>query len=138
MDVPPAFLTETSPASWWRPHQAEGRLWVAEAQGRRLGFLGAQIDGDRLHIEQLQVLRDHQGRGIGRRLLAAAIDAARSAGLVSVTLTTFRSVRWNAPFYASAGFSETQLADMPPALREIVEHEADLGWPDRCAMTLAL
>jgi GNAT superfamily N-acetyltransferase len=136
--VPPEFLTDVSPASWWRPHQAEGRLWVAEANGARLGFLGAEIDGERLHIEQLQVLRRHQGHGIGRRLLAAAIEAARARGLASVTLTTFRSVRWNAPFYASAGFVEANPGDMPAGLAVVVAHEQALGWPDRCAMTLAL
>ena len=136
--MPPEFLSDVSPASWWGPHQADGRLWVADAHGRRLGFLGALIDHERLHIEQLQVLRQHQGRGIGRRLLAAAVEAARARGLGSVTLTTFRSVRWNAPFYASAGFVETEPGDMPAGLAAVVAHEQALGWPDRCAMTLAL
>ncbi|HET6970299.1 MAG TPA: GNAT family N-acetyltransferase [Phenylobacterium sp.] len=136
--MPPAFLTDASPALYWRPHQAEGRLWVAEAHGKRLGFLAVQADGSRLHVEQLQVLQSHQGRGIGRRLLGAAIQRARASGFGTVTLTTFRSVPWNAPFYASAGFRETAYDDLPPGLQATVDHEAALGWPDRCAMTLDL
>ncbi|MBW8814570.1 MAG: GNAT family N-acetyltransferase [Caulobacterales bacterium] len=138
LDVPPEFLTDASPARYWRPHQAEGRLWVAEAQGVRLGFLAAQADGARLHVEQLQVLRAHQGRGIGRQLLATAIDWARARGFSTVSLTTFRSVAWNAPFYASAGFREVARHEMAPGLRATAEHEAALGWPDRCAMVLDL
>lgn len=134
MDVPPEFLTDASPASYWRPHQAAGRLWVAEDHGRRLGFLGALADGDRLHIEQLQVLKDHQGRGIGKRLLAAAEGWARENGFRLLSLTTFRSVAWNAPFYAAQGFREVGPEAMPPGLRAAHEHELALAWPDRCAM----
>jgi GNAT superfamily N-acetyltransferase len=111
---------------------------VAEAQGKPLAFLAAQIDGARLHIEQLQVLRAHQGRGIGRALLGAVIAWAREHGFAAVTLTTFRSVRWNAPFYASLGFCESARSDMPPGLQATVDREAAQGWPDRCAMTLVL
>lgn len=78
--------------------------------------------------------RDHQGRGIGRRLLAAAEAWARERGFRLLSLTTFRAVAWNGPFYAAQGFVEVAPEAMPAGLRAVHDHELALGWPDRCAM----
>ncbi|TGV42629.1 N-acetyltransferase, partial [Mesorhizobium sp. M2D.F.Ca.ET.160.01.1.1] len=76
----------------------------AEEKGRPVGFLSAGIEGDALHISELDVRLDRQGSGIGRALLERAVADARRRGLVAVTLTTFRAVAWNAPFYRKFGF----------------------------------
>jgi hypothetical protein len=43
-------------------------------------------------------------------------DHARTLGLTSLTLTTFRDVPWNAPFYAKLGFE--YVAELTPELRQ--------------------
>lgn len=44
-----------------------------------------------------------------------------------MTLTTFRDVPWNAPFYARAGFRELAAAELSPELAELVREEAARG-----------
>lgn len=132
----PAFLlTDVSPAEGWRPRLDAGTLWVVEDAGRLVAFLAATVTGDRLHVDEVDVDQAAQGRGIGRRLMAYAIDWARHAGLAHVSLTTFRGVPWNGPFYASLGFVED---DTLAELQAILRAEASKGLTDRCAMVLRL
>ncbi len=132
----PAFLlTDAAPAEAWRPQLDAGTLWVVEDAGRLVAFLAATAIGDRLHIDEVDVDQTAQGRGTGRRLMAHALDWARAAGFSRVSLTTFRSVPWNGPFYASLGFVED---DRLPELKAILRAEAGKGLGNRCAMVLTL
>jgi GNAT superfamily N-acetyltransferase len=63
------------------------------------------------HLEQLSVLPDHAGRGIGRALLRAGCDWAKTHGYDDITLATYRDIPWNGPFYASEGFVERGSVD---------------------------
>ena len=69
-----------------------------------VGFVSVDVVDGCAHIDQLSVLAEHGGRGTGRALLDRAVRWARDAGLGAVTLTAFRDVPWNAPFYRRAGF----------------------------------
>ena len=113
--------------------------WVAEdAAGAVLGF--AMVDLDQASLFALFVLPTHEGRGIGSALLGTAIAAARARGLASLTLTTDRTLPWNAPFYARNGFVMLTPDATPGWLRAILRQEAAAGlkpeW--RCAMHLSL
>lgn len=66
-----------------------------------------EIDGH-AHLEQLSVLPSHGGRGIGRLLVGAAKEEARRRGHAQLTLRTYADVPWNAPFYSSCGFRESE------------------------------
>ena len=115
---------------------ANGWLWIAERHRRVAGFLCAELLDGELHVRELSVHRAAQGRGIGRLLLDAAIDGARRAGLGSVTLTTFRAVPWNAPFYQRYGFRLLEPADCGPQLAATLAGQEAHGMPpgSRCAM----
>ncbi|MEV0995527.1 GNAT family N-acetyltransferase [Nonomuraea sp. NPDC050202] len=92
-----------------------------------VGFaLVGWVDGN-LHLEQLAVRPDNMRQGAGGRLMAAVIDHAAAAGAPAVTLTTFRDVPWNAPWYERHGFSVMGEAEWGPELRALVRHERDLG-----------
>ena len=82
--------------------------------------------------------RDRQGRGLGRRLLSHAIAQARSMDLGGLSLTPFRDVAWNAPFYASAGFAGVERDAAPLWLAAYLDLEARRGLDParRCAMVL--
>ncbi|MDP4509430.1 GNAT family N-acetyltransferase [Nonomuraea turcica] len=84
------------------------------------------VDGN-LHLDQLAVHPDHMRKGIGGRLVAAVIDHAGAAGAPHVTLTTYRDVPWNAPWYARHGFTVLPEEEWGPELRALVEHERELG-----------
>jgi GNAT superfamily N-acetyltransferase len=113
-----------------------GSLWVAEVAGEIIGFVSADLAADALHILEIAVAFAHQREGAGRCLMQAAIQAARAGGLPAVTLTTFRDVAFNAPFYRALGFDI--LETTPPRLQAILSVERGRGLEQRCAMRLAL
>jgi GNAT superfamily N-acetyltransferase len=79
------------------------------------------------HLEQLAVHPDHGRHGIGTNLLSAACDAAAAAGAAAMTLTTFRDVPWNAPWYAVRGFAVLPPEEWGPELTALVRQEHALG-----------
>ena len=93
-----------------------GLSWLALANDQPVGFILAETHVSSLFIVELSVHLDWQGKGIGRRLIACVADQARKRGLASLTLTTFRDVPWNAPFYARLGFE--MITTLTPELRE--------------------
>ena len=116
-----------------------GLSWVAvDEADQALGFLCACRQQDALHIEELSVDRGQQGRGLGRRLIAAVEAWATGEGVAALTLTTFSDVPWNAPFYARLGFKRLDPARQSEALRQQLAHEQALGLPGRCAMSKTL
>jgi GNAT superfamily N-acetyltransferase len=119
---------------------AQGSCWVAEEGGKPIGFLAAERAGPELHIVELSVLPDRQGQGIGRALIEAALARAHNDGLTAVTLTTFRDVPWNAPFYARIGFGEVPPLALSARLAAIRADESRHGLPAerRCAMRYPL
>ncbi len=137
-DVPAWLLTDSSPADNWRPQLNAGTLWVAEVGGQPVGYLAASRFEDRLHIDEIDVMRDHQGVGLGRALLATAAEHAREMGLRRLSLTTFRHIAWNAPFYASFGFQEWDPQEAPASIRQMLLYEAARGLTNRCAMVMDL
>ena len=86
-------------------------------------YVGRVDDG--LHLHQLAVHPDHGRNGLGTALLSAV--KARAGG-TAVTLTTYRHIPWNEPWYRARGFVE--LTDLGPELAHLVGEEAwlrDLG-----------
>jgi len=109
----------------------DGSLFVAvdDDGGVIVGFaLASPLDGA-LHLDELDVLPSHGRRGIGRALVGAVVDLAHQRGLARVTLSTMRSIPWNAPWYATLGFRALGEAEMTPALRELRELERARGLP---------
>lgn len=115
-----------------------GLSWLALANDQPVGFILAELHVSSLFIVELSVHLDWQGKGIGRRLIACVADQARKRGLASLTLTTFRDVPWNAPFYARLGFEK--MTTLTPELRQKREEETAHGfaYETRCAMRLPL
>lgn len=87
---------------------APGFTLVAVTDEQPVGFTQVlEVDG-LAHLEQLSVLPEHGRRGIGRALVEAATEEARARGYREITLRTFADVPWNAPFYESCGFAESE------------------------------
>jgi demethylmenaquinone methyltransferase/2-methoxy-6-polyprenyl-1,4-benzoquinol methylase len=107
---------------------AAGLLWVARAgDGEPVGFALVELVGGEPHLEEIDVDPAHGRRGIGRALLAAVLAWARTARHRRVTLTTFRDIEWNAPFYARAGFRELRPEEIGAELAAVVQDEAARG-----------
>ncbi|WP_328998529.1 GNAT family N-acetyltransferase [Kribbella sp. NBC_00709] len=105
-----------------------GRLWVSvDDADKPTGFVFVELVDGAVHIEQISVHPEHQGRGIGRQLIEHVDRWAAGQGIPALTLTTFRSVPWNGPYYARLGFSEVAEAELTPGLVEIRATETALG-----------
>ncbi len=67
-------------------------------------------------------------------LLERVIESARQMGYPAVTLTTFREVPWNAPFYTRLGFAMLDELTLPAGLAA----KREQGDPARPAARVAL
>lgn len=108
---------------------AEGaRAWVAaDSEGAPLGYLLVdEVDGA-AHIEQVSVVPDHQGRGLGRALIDRAAEWAASHGMNALTLTTFGHIPWNRPLYEHLGFRVLADEELGGGLRAVRDAEAAHG-----------
>ena len=119
-------------------HVAAGTAWVAEeAPSVAVGYaLASVVDGDG-HLDQVSVLGRAAGRGIGAALVAVVLAWSRAAGHPAVTLTTYRDVPWNGPWYARQGFIELPEDELGCELREgtlVRQRALGLEPPDRVAM----
>lgn len=101
---------------------ASGRLLTAIAYQALAAFVMFRPVEDSLYIEQIDVLPAFAGQRIGARLLDAVAEQAKASGLPALTLSTFRDVPWNAPWYRRLGFADIEDAALTPGLREI-RHE---------------
>ena len=122
-------------------YAGEGFVAVAEhARDGIVGFVVVRPLGGAAHVQELDVHPDHGRQGLGRALLDRALAWAREAGFGTVTLSTFRDVPWNAPFYARVGFHELAPEDASPALQALRAEEPSNGLDlaRRVLMTLAL
>ncbi len=102
---------------------AAGGLLVAEDEGAAVAFVMFRPEDGCAYVEQIDVLPSHARRGIGAALLDAVADVARRRGWPALTLSTFRDVPFNAPYYARLGFRVVE--DLTPGMVQIrAEHEA--------------
>ena len=115
-----------------------GLLLVAVCGDEVIGFAMGTEHGACLHLAQIAVRPDHGRRGVGTRLVRAVIDLAAARGRSAVTLTTFRDIPWNAPFYAKAGFRMLDEPELSPMLRATLAREQSAGLADRVAMCCTL
>ena len=127
---------QTLPLDRLQRYIRKGHCLVAHVGETMAGFLANEPFGRELHVWEMSVHPDCQRRGIGAGLLRACMIDARNSGFKAVTLTTFRDVPWNGPFYARLGFEEVTALDAHPRLAGELALEADHGLPAerRCAM----
>ena len=97
-------------------------------EGTLVGFAGLDVVDHEAHLAEIDVLPEHHGRGVGQALLDAACGRARARGHAAITLTTYRDVPWNGPWYARNGFVVVDDADQSPELRAIRATETARGF----------
>ncbi len=113
------------------------RVWVAQVGSEVAGYVVGEVLDGNAHIAQVSVAPTYAGRAIGRALIEAVESRGRAAGRPATTLTTFRDVPWNGPYYERLGYAVLRDDAVGPQLRRTMEHEASLPGLDaglRCAM----
>ena len=93
-----------------RPSEGCAILAATDAAGTPLGFVSLLTDRDYFtdlpcgHVADLVVVRSHQGRGVGRALLAAAERWAEAAGYPWLTLHVFEGNTRARRVYEQTGY----------------------------------
>jgi GNAT superfamily N-acetyltransferase len=86
--------------------------FVAEVDGRAVGSVAiAPIDAETGHLSKFFVDHEHRGRGLGRLLLAQAVDQARRRGYQRITLETRTAFEEAVHLYEATGWQRG--ADLP-------------------------
>jgi GNAT superfamily N-acetyltransferase len=105
-----------------------GRSWVAvDEWDRPVGYVVVDLVDGNAHIEQISVLPEYQGRGLGKDLVEVVHAWAVEVGCPALTLTTFIHVPWNRPLYEHLGFVVVPEHELKPGLRGVREHECRMG-----------
>jgi GNAT superfamily N-acetyltransferase len=108
-------------------HRA-GHAWVAvDGSDRPIAFILVMLIDEQTHIEQVSVHPDHAHRRIGRQLIDHVAGWAADQGMSALTLTTFRDVPWNGPYYERLGFTEVTGPERGPELVALMAVEAAHG-----------
>lgn len=130
---------EPLPAEHLVEHVRAGTAWVAVVGTRVVGYAIASVVDGEGHLDQVSVVPEFGRQGIGGALLTAVAAWSRGNGRHSLTLTTFRDVPWNGPYYARLGFVEVAADELGPELTAIRAREARLdALRPRTAMRLSL
>jgi GNAT superfamily N-acetyltransferase len=120
-------------------------LWVAEDDGKILGFAWSWACGDLWFLAQLFVDPTQQGRGIGNELIEHTLDHARKSGAVHKALITFTFNRVSQglymrhglfprmPIYFFNGDSERAMQDLPPSPLQAVAIDGSAAAMDKLA-----
>lgn len=86
----------------------EGRLLLARVAGHLAGCVALQpIDARACEMKRLYVRPDFRGRGVGRALAQAIVEAGRQIGYRTMRLDTLNSMPEAIGLYRSMGFVET-------------------------------
>jgi GNAT superfamily N-acetyltransferase len=106
-----------------------GNGWIATAGDRVIGFVVVDLVDGCAHVEEVAVTPAHGGRGVGTALIDHVARWAASRALPAVTLTTFRDVAWNRPWYERIGFRVVRDDELSPGLRDLRDAEDAHGLP---------
>jgi N-acetylglutamate synthase-like GNAT family acetyltransferase len=87
---------------------------LAERDDVLAGLVEMIPEPDHLLVENIAVRPDHQGQGLGARLLLHAEGTARLMGLTEVRLYTNQKFASNIDFYGRRGYTEFQRVSLVP------------------------
>jgi GNAT superfamily N-acetyltransferase len=116
---------------------AAERVWVTSIRGEVAGYITAELIDGNAHVAQVSVVPTYAGRRIGKAMIEFIEAWGQTAGCPATSLTTFRDVPWNAPYYLRLGYQVLDDNRIGPELARTMAHEASLPGIEatlRCAM----
>jgi GNAT superfamily N-acetyltransferase len=86
---------------------AGGEVWVAEDGARIIGMVVLIAESGYLLVENVAVVPEAQGKGVGNALMRLAEDRAAARGLAELRLYTNAVMTENLHYYPRRGYVET-------------------------------
>lgn len=130
-----------SPLELLAARQQPRGLLVAEALAGETstlaGFVMFRLFEQSLYIEQIDVTPAFERQRIGAALIDAVAHSARDAGLARLTLSTFREIPWNAPYYSRLGFIDIAETDLTPGLAAVRREHLARGLDEAARVFMA-
>jgi len=101
-----------------------GQILMAVEDGEPIGCCALiAMQGGGFEVAKMAVTDAHKGRGIGRDLMAACVERARTAGATRLYLETNGSLAPALGLYRSFGFRQIEPAEPSPYARADVAME---------------
>ncbi len=110
-DAPPMALEIVK-----RKIDAQQIVVAVAADGSCVGFVMFEPQPACFYVQELDVLSSHAGQRIGAALIEQVAQRARAQQITQLTLSTYREVPWNAPYYRRLGFRDIEEADLDAVL----------------------
>jgi ribosomal protein S18 acetylase RimI-like enzyme len=105
---------EPVPLQWdYRKIMADKEVWLSEGEAGLDGALILDPRADYLEVASIATLPSARGRALGRRLLAAADERARSLRLDTIRLYTGEKMVKNIDWYQRCGFLVEWIETLP-------------------------
>ena len=132
----PAALEDVTSLADLEHAMNAGRLWVATQANHPVGFAQVEVVAGYAHLEEIDVHPAHARQGLGRALIETVCAWASARRFPAVTLTTFRDVPWNAPYYERLGFITIDPAMLSVEHAAIVRDEQSRGFDPARRVTM--
>jgi GNAT superfamily N-acetyltransferase len=131
-NTPYSFLVsaESLPLEFVKQRFQVGQVWVAvDRADTAIGYAVTNEVDDTLYLQQIDVEPAYGRKGIGSALIHTVCVWAKSRGYSVVSLSTFRDIPWNAPFYAKLGFHSLDESELTSGFQQIRLKESEAGLP---------
>lgn len=119
--------------------QKENCVWLAlDEKNKAVAFAVVLIINNFAHLHEISVDPKYGRKGIGTKIIQTIMFWAKATKLKGLTLSTFRDIPWNAPFYKKLGFREMKDEEISQELQNIRNDEKINGLPlnERLMMVL--
>lgn len=106
------FTTERIDLAETREFLKKGTFLLAESDGRLAGCNYVELRGEAGYFGLLSVDPDHQGRGLGRKLIEQAEDFCRDAGCSLMQIRVLNHRTELPPFYEKLGYHVARIEEV--------------------------
>jgi GNAT superfamily N-acetyltransferase len=147
LNTPYVFLANDEPLSldFVQQRFQVGQVWVAivgkvspeeNPKDILVGFAITREVDDTIYLQEMDVDPAYGRRGLGSALIETVCDWAKLLGYDTISLSTFRDLPWNAPFYSKLGFRILDESKLTIGFQQIRLQELEAGLPisDRVIM----
>ncbi len=123
--LPDSELVNAVPAQVVEQSVGDGLVFVIRHHGDGVvAFAMCHLVEETLYLDQISVIPAHGRKGLGRRLVQRVLREAADLRLSTVTLSTFRDLAWNGPFYRKLGFREIPRRQLSEFMKELEAAQA--------------